>query len=107
MSYLWQRYVSDDDRIYAVKVNDAYVAMPERGWFESAVAGDPQYPRGWRLRRVKGIDLDGNICYADCAHLECDLWTGVVSVFNFIDNSGAHVLGTVIERQRERRLLIT
>jgi hypothetical protein len=107
VSFSWQRYLSDDGNFYATKVNDEYVAMQERGWFELAAPGDTQYPRGWRLRRVKGITPTGDLVFADAATLEADIWSGAVSVFEFIDGSGAHVLATIIERQRERRLLIT
>lgn len=106
MSFSWQRYLSDDGNFYATKVNDEYVAMQERGWFELAAPGDTQYPRGWRLRRVKGISPAGDLVFADAATIDADIWTGAVSVFEFIDGSGAHVLANIIERQRERRLLI-
>jgi hypothetical protein len=106
VSYSWQSYISDDGVTYAVKVRLEYVVMAERGWFANAVPGDLQYPRGWRLRRVVGLTVDGRTVFADCAHIDSDLWSGATSVFTYIDSSGAHALANSIGTQRERRLLI-
>jgi len=99
-------YASDDGRDYATKVDAAYVVMADRGWLVQAQPGDAQYPRGWRLRRAVGLSVAGDLVYADCASTGAALWTGAVSSFEYINQSGEHVTANVIARQRERRLLI-
>jgi hypothetical protein len=106
MTFMWQLYTSDDQRLYAVRVHEYHVAMPERGWLLEASEGALQYPQGWTPRHVIGLSLEGRNIKAIAATTDAPIWSGAVSDFQFLDGNGDFQVATIITRVRERRLLI-
>lgn len=79
--FRWGVYVTDDEASYALQVDAAYLAMPERGWTPADGLGLDPLPRTWLPRKVRGVDADGHRQEAIVARLDADLWTGVTLEF--------------------------
>lgn len=98
-------YNDDNGGRWAVAVDSDYVDHPERGWVRTADNELYPLPRGWRTRRVVGLDASGASQSAVVGSLEADLWTGAQAVFTFRDSEGQAQLATVIRMEAERRLV--
>lgn len=106
LAFSWMLYGSDDGRAYALKVDNDYVNMGERGWVAVADPTSYQYPRGWLPRRVIGIAPDGRMREAIVCHVDALLWNGGATTFQYRDSSGEFVTANVIGRRQERWLRI-
>jgi len=98
-------YNDDNGGRWAVAVDSDYVDQPERGWVRTADNELYPAPRGWRTRRVIGLDAGGASQHAVVGSLEADLWTGAATQFTFRDSEGQAQTATVIRLQAERRLI--
>lgn len=106
MTFVWQLYTSDDQRLYAVRVHEYHVAMSERGWLQAASEDALQYPQGWTPRHVIGLSAAGRNIKAVAATVDAAIWSGAVSDFQYLDGNGDFQVANIITRVRERRLLI-
>jgi hypothetical protein len=100
--FAWAYYESDDGVTYALRVDQDYVEMPERGWTAPAVAGTPVYPRGWVPRKVVGLDEAGHPREALVGTVTCDLWTGAATTFVINATDELPHTCTVTGRRSER-----
>lgn len=98
-------YVDDTNVPWALLVDGDYFLDIERNWQSAAGLGLSPFPRGWRPRRVKGVDSTGRIRYAIVPDVSSPLWTGEVSTFQFETRDGGVEVATVIELHQERRFL--
>lgn len=106
MPFPFMAYTSDDGNVYAVKVDQLYANMPERGWKSPAGDTTPQYPRGWRIRAVFGITAEGARVLAGCATTDADLWTGLVTEITYLTRSGQLAVASIVGRYSERTLKV-
>lgn len=98
-------YEDDNGGRWAVAVDSDYVDHPERGWVRTADNELYPLPRGWRTRRVVGLDSRGSSQLAVVGSLQADLWTGANPQFTFRDSEGTPQVATVIRMEAERRLV--
>jgi hypothetical protein len=106
MPFPFMLYTSDDGNVYAVKVDQVYVDMPERGWTDAAIATTPQYPRGWKTRAVFGVTELGGLVLARCATVDCELWTGLITQITYMTRSGQLAVAVVVGKYAERTLKV-
>jgi len=99
-------YEDDNNGRWGVAVDSDYVDHPERGWVRSADNELYPLPRGWRTRRVVGLDSRGAEQSAVVGVLGAPLWTGAAAQFTFRDSEGTPQLATVIRTEAERRVVV-
>lgn len=102
--FVWALYVTDEGVGYGLKVDADSFGQASRGWSNAIGLGVQPLPRGWRARRVYGLEPDGSRHWTRVGTVECDLWTGVVNTFSVETNEGSSVTCTVNERRAERLL---
>lgn len=84
--FVWGTYFDDSGQTWGLRVDDDYFRQPERGWFTQATPGAIPFPRGWRPRRVQGMDPLGNIRTAVSPSTSSPIWTGGSPTFRIEAN---------------------
>lgn len=102
--FVWAAYVDDNGALWATQVDADYANDPDRGWFTDGVDALPVLPRGWRARRVFGLDAEGRRLFAVAAHVGAAIWAGTATAFVFRDTLGQEQLATIIGRLGEKRI---
>jgi hypothetical protein len=99
----WCIYVDDLDRQWALQVDSDYAADADRGWNLLGELELEPFPRGWKPRRVVGVDDLGNTLYAIAGTTLAAIWTGAVMTFTFEASDGTTQTSAIIGRNAERR----
>jgi hypothetical protein len=99
--FVWAVYQSDDGNSYAKRVDADYAAQPSRGWTYPAPVGTPVYPRGWRARRVVGLDPNGYPRQALVGSTAAGLWTGATPTFSIEGSDGVAYSCVVVRMMAE------
>jgi len=92
----WGLYVDDRGQGWAMAVDADYLLAPGRGWAFADTPGVTPFPRGWRPRRVLGLDPSGRRQSAVVADTSAGLWTGADTEFYIWDSAGEQLICTVI-----------
>ena len=95
--FTWCIYVDDLGAQWALQVDSDYAADPDRGWFVMTTESLPPFPRGWRPRRVRGVDETGRIVHAVAGSLAAAIWSGLVSTFIFNANDGTPMVAAITD----------
>lgn len=101
--FRWARYVDDTGAPWALRVDRQYFEMPERGWTDTDVDQLVPFPRGWLTRKVRGVDVLGNIRLAVVASTSAPLWTGESTGFTIEADDGTLVALAVFGSLEEVR----
>lgn len=102
--FAWSLYVDDTGASWSVRVDADYALDPDRGWQGADPNVVTQLPRGWSIRRVLGVDDEGNEVFAGVATTDAPLWTGAAPAFTFNATDQLAHTATVIAMFAERRL---
>ena len=100
--YEWGVYVDDDGTQWSKLVDADNFSDPGRGWVLITEGVWTPLPRGWKARRVIGLDESGRKQMALVARVDSPLWTGESSTFTVEASDGTVVTATVISRHQER-----
>lgn len=97
-------YATDAGTEFAVNEDSDYVAQLARGWtpMPSGASRD-LLPRGFKPRRVYGIDAEGYRGSAVVASNAAPLWIGTVNTFDIEGSDGATHTMVVTGRVGEKR----
>jgi hypothetical protein len=102
--FVWASYIDDQAVAYAVRVDADYFADLDRGWTPGDPLNQPQLARGWKPRRVLGLDEDGNLVHALAGSVDAPIWNGDAPTFTFNGTDQLPHTARIIARQSEKRL---
>lgn len=97
----WGLYVDDRGQGWAVAVDADYLLAAGRGWSFADIPAITPFPRGWRARRVMGLDPSGRRQFAIVATTSAGLWTGADTTFSIWDSAGELQTCEVIHLEQE------
>lgn len=100
---VWATYVDDAGSLWAVQVDADSAADAARDWDVTAAAELEPLPRGWRPRRVIGVDAEGFEHSCRVGTVFADLWTGVATTFDVEGSDGLIHTCTRLGTRQERR----
>lgn len=101
--FSWCNYVDDEGTTWSLQVDSDYLLDPARGWVAVGSPPAPTLPRGWRARRVVGLDSQGAKIFAISGTTTSAIWTMSDTSFTFEANDGTTQSAIIIGRQAERR----
>lgn len=101
--FSWGVYFDDEGGEWSLQVDSDYLADADRGWIPVDLPAPSPFPRGWRPRRVIGLDELGATIYAISPTTSSAIWTLGVASFTFEANDGTTHSATIIGRESERR----
>jgi len=104
--FTWCVYTDDAGAQWAIAVLSDYVLQPVRGWSTTGADELLPFPRGWRPRRVEGVDETGAQHLAVVASITADLWTGLSTLFDIRSNDGGVHTCSVTGSFEERRVVV-
>ena len=86
--YVWCAYVADSGDVFALRVDADYQLQEQRGMVPVEDPAPSPLPRGWRPRRVLGLEPSGRRHTAVVGRLDADLWSGARGDFDVVDSNG-------------------
>lgn len=101
--FTWCVYEDDEGTPWSLQVDSDYLLDTTRGWVAVGSPPPPILPRGWRARRVLGLDSNGATIFAISGTNTSAIWTMSATNFTFEANDGTTQSATIIGRQSERR----